>query len=148
VEICKDVENLIDYVHLTDGCYEALKYMEPDEDGTMLKYAANLKKVIKIPVITPSIHNPDTAAQAIEDGKTDMVSLGRPLIADPEWPNKAAEGKSPVKCIRCNIGCLSRVPPGLALRCIVNPGVGQEQYVAKYRRTEPFKNYWLELKQG
>ena len=51
IEICRQMgRELLDFVHLTDGCYEALKYMFPDEDGTMLKYAESLKKVVKIPV--------------------------------------------------------------------------------------------------
>ena len=141
--ICAEMEKLLDYIHLTDGCYEALKYMEPDEDGTMLKYAEGLKKILKIPVITPSIHDPDMAAQAIENGKTDMVSLGRALIADPDWANKVAEGKRPIKCLRCNIGCLDRVPDQVPIRCEVNPRAGQEQYIAEYRRSAPFKKYWL-----
>ena len=142
-KICQEVENMVDFVELTDGCYEALKYLVPDEDGTMLEYAESLKKILKIPVITPSIHNPDMAAQAVERGSTDMVSLGRALIADPAWANKVAEGKRPVKCIRCNIGCLDKVRAGFPLRCEVNPSAGLEQYIPQYRRSAPFKKHWV-----
>jgi len=142
-KICEQMEEMLDFVHLTDGCYEALKYMEPDEDGTMLKYAESLKKTLRIPVITPSIHDPGTAAQAVENGKTDMVSLGRPLIADPDWANKVAAGKHPIKCIRCNIGCLHKVAESVPIRCEVNPRTGLEQYIPEYRRSEPFKKYWV-----
>lgn len=143
-EICKQMEELVDYVHLSDGSYEALKYFLPDEDGTMLKYAESLKKVLKVPVITPSIHDPDIAARAVEDGKTDIVALGRGLIADPDWANKVASGKRPVRCLRCNIGCLRWFAiPGLPTRCEVNPVAGLEQYVPEYRPSRPFKKHWI-----
>lgn len=140
--ICQLAEPLIDYILLTDGCYEASKYTFPDEDGTMLKYAEGLKQVLKIPVITPSIHAPEMAARAVADGKTDMVALGRALIADPEWSNKIAEGKRPVKCIRCNIGCLRFYWEGTPVRCMVNPEAGLEEYIPEYHLSRPFKKHW------
>lgn len=141
-KICQQVEKLVDYIHLSDGCYEVLKYPFPDEDGTMLKYAESLKKILKIPVITPSIHAPELAARAIESGKTDMVALGRPLITDPDWANKVAAGRKPVKCIRCNIGCLRWIGTGLPLRCIVNLKAGLEEYIPEYLLSRPFKKHW------
>jgi len=144
IEICKEVENLgMDYILFSDGCYEAFKYFEPDEDGTMLDEAAEVKKVVKIPVITPSIHDPDMAEKAVAQGQTDMIGLGRALLADAEWPNKVSRGELPVKCIRCNVGCWGRLLKGLPIRCTVNPELGFEQYVAKYRppavKREAFK---------
>lgn len=142
VKVCQQAEELIDYVSLTDGCYEAFKYFLPDEDGTMLQYAENLKKVLKIPIMTPSIHNPEMAAQAVAEGKTDMVAHGRPLIADPAWANKVAQGKSPVKCIRCGIGCLRFRGEKTPLRCMVNPEAGLEEYILEYQPSRPFKKHW------
>jgi 2,4-dienoyl-CoA reductase (NADPH2) len=131
----------VDYLHLTAGCWEAVKWYVPDEDGTMLSQAEALKKAVKIPVITPSIHNPVMAEQAIRDMKTDMVSLCRSLIADPEWVNKVARGEENRvrKCIRCLV-CLRRTRNGLGMRCEVNREVGQEKYMPEYYRSAaPFK---------
>lgn len=131
----------VDYLHLTAGCWEAMKWYVPDEDGTMLSQAEALKKAVKIPVITPSIHNPAMAEQAIHDMKTDMVSLCRPLIADPEWVNKVAreEENQVRKCIRCLV-CMRRTRNGLGMRCEVNRKVGQEKYMPEYYRSAaPFK---------
>ena len=141
-KICQQMEELVDFIHLSDGTYEALKYTFPDEDGTMLKYAESLKKVLRIPVITPSIHNPDMAAQAVQDGKTDIVSLGRALIVDPDWANKVAQGKRPIRCIRCDIACLRFISDDLPTRCFINPRAGLEEYMPEYRRSAPFKKHW------
>ena len=129
----------LDYVHLSDGCFEAAKWYVPDEDGTMLWEAEALKKILKIPVITPSIHDPVAAEKALKEGKTDMVSLGRAILADSAWVEKAKESQANkiVKCIRC-LTCLRRVRTGLAIRCEVNPGLGTERYNPdNYRRNAP-----------
>jgi len=132
-EICKGVEEWgVDYISFSDGSYDAFKYFVPDEDGTMLGNASVIKGVVKIPVITTSVHDPDMAEAAVKTGKTDLVGLARGMLADPEWANKVAEGKRPVKCIRCNAGCWDRLMLGLPLRCTLNPEAGFEQYNPKY----------------
>jgi len=142
-EVCKIMEELgADFVHLSNGSFEAMKWFLPEEDGTNLEDAKSLKKVLKIPIITPSVHDPEMAEDAVKKGETDMVSLGRQLIADPEWANKVAEGKRPVKCLRCDIGCISRLANFKTVRCMVNPSAGLEQYIDKFKRSEPFKKHW------
>ncbi len=124
-----------DYVHLSDGSYEALKYFIPDRDGTMLDEARNFKKVVDVPVICPSIHDPKNAEKAVASGKCDIVSLGRQMIADPDWGVKVAEGRSGdiVRCKRCN-ECLIRANMGLPVRCVINPNTGREKYMPEYWR--------------
>ena len=119
----------IDYIHMSSGTYEAFKYLFPDHDGTMLEEAQGFKKLLGIPIITPSVYDPRLAEKAVSEGKTDMVSLGRQLIADPEWPNKVQEGrvKDLVRCPRDNF-CLVRFLCGLPVRCTRNPNVGREKY--------------------
>lgn len=128
-------EEGLDYVHLTAGCWEAVNWYVPEEDGTMLPEAEGMKSILQIPVITPAIHRPENAEKALKEGKTDMVSFCRPLIADPEWVNKVAKGeeKRIRKCIRC-LGCLQRTRRALGLRCEVNREVGQERYNPEYHR--------------
>ncbi len=123
------------YVHLTAGCWESVKWYVPEEDNTMIPEAEALKAVVGIPVITPAIHHPAEVERALQEGKTDMVSLCRPLIADPEWPKKVANGdeKKIRKCIRC-LGCLQRTRRALGLRCEVNREVGRERYNPEYQR--------------
>ncbi len=131
--ICQEMEKLgIDYISLTDGCHEAWYFTEPDESGTMLDGAAEIKKLVRIPVITPSVNDPGMAEKAITEGRTDMIAMVRGLIADPNWPNKAAEGRRLVECIKCNAGCWGRLWQGLPIRCTVNPEVGFEQYNPEY----------------
>ena len=133
----------LSYVHLTAGCWESVKWYVPEEDGTMLPEAEVMKASVRIPVITPAIHQPENVENALKEGKTDMVSLCRPLIVDPEWPNKVANGeeKRIRKCIRC-LGCLQRTRRALGLRCEVNREVGQERYNPQYQR--PSAANWKE----
>lgn len=125
----------IDYVHLSSGSYEALKYMFPEKDGTMLGEAAGFKSVLPddVPVITPSIHDPAMACRAISDGRTDMISLGRQLLIDPEWANKVQAGEKFRKCTRC-CECLMRTAVSLPVRCLHNPNLGREKYMSEYWR--------------
>jgi NADPH-dependent glutamate synthase beta subunit-like oxidoreductase/2,4-dienoyl-CoA reductase-like NADH-dependent reductase (Old Yellow Enzyme family) len=132
--ICQEMERLgIDYISLTDGCHEAWYYTEPDESGAMLDGAAEIKKVVNIPVITASVNDPAMAERAITEDKTDMIAMVRGLIADPNWASKVAEGERVIECIKCNAGCWGRLWQGLPLRCTVNPEVGFEQYHPEYR---------------
>jgi 2,4-dienoyl-CoA reductase-like NADH-dependent reductase (Old Yellow Enzyme family) len=126
----------LDYIHLTSGCWEAIKWYLPEEDGTILPEARAMKETVKIPVITPSIHDPAAVEKAIAEGSTDIVSLCRPLIADPEWVNKVADGQERriKKCMRC-LACLRRTRHGLGMRCEMNREVGQERYNPKYWRS-------------
>lgn len=124
----------IDYLHTSDGCASSVKYVYPDEDANMLEASAGFKELSKIPVITPSIHDPELAERAVSEGMTDLVALGRQLIADPDWANKVKEGRIAdiTKCIRCNKGCMARILGGLPAKCILNPESGLERYNPEY----------------
>jgi 2,4-dienoyl-CoA reductase-like NADH-dependent reductase (Old Yellow Enzyme family) len=134
-EICKYVEDLIDFVDLSVGIHhESHAHMIPEEDGTVIDEAAIIKSRLKVPVICPSVHSPVLGNNAIKNNKTDMIGLSRGLIADPEWANKAREGKPYVKCIKCILGCTGRIDIGMPLRCEVNPHVLQEYLQLEYYR--------------
>ncbi len=138
--ICQEMEKLgLNYVSFTNGCYEAFNCFYPDEDGTMLDGAHEIRKAIKIPVITPSVHDPDLAEKAVAEGKTDMIGLARATIADPHWVSKAAEGKQPVRCVKCGV-CWDHIVFGLPIRCTVNPECGFEQYLPGYLPERPVKH--------
>lgn len=125
-----------DYFHLGDGSFESLKYIIPDEPNTMLEEAAGFKKLVRIPIMTPTVHDPHTAERAVGEGMVDMISLGRQLIVDPEWANKVKRGnvRAIAKCDRCNRGCYARIFSGLRVKCVRNPESGLEKYNPRYTR--------------
>lgn len=131
IKIIKRFEECgLDFVDMSDGCYEQAQYLFPDEDGTMIPIAAELKREVKIPIICPNIHDPHLGEQSLKEGKIDMIGLGRPLLVEPEYINKCAEKGAKVKlrkCIRCLI-CDRRIRSNLGIRCETNREVGMEQY--------------------
>lgn len=91
--------------------------------------ARNVKKKVKVPVAAANrINRPELADKLIKEGWCDMVSLGRALITDAEWPNKAMENRSEdiVHCIACNQRCLDNVFQLRPVSCMVNPHAGHE----------------------
>jgi 2,4-dienoyl-CoA reductase-like NADH-dependent reductase (Old Yellow Enzyme family)/thioredoxin reductase len=93
----------------------------------MVPLAARVKKAVGIPVMTAGRIDPMQGERVIREGKADFIALGRPLLADPELPNKAREGRLDdiYQCIYCN-NCIS----GMAKRpmsCTVNPFLFREK---------------------
>jgi 2,4-dienoyl-CoA reductase (NADPH2) len=85
---------------------------------------ARLRKELKIPVITSNrINMPDVAEQVLADGRADIVSMARPMLADPEFANKARENRVDEinTCIACNQACLDHAFSGKLTTCLVNP---------------------------
>ena len=79
---------------------------------------------IPVPIVAVGkLGAPDLAESALRDGKCDMVMLGRPLLADPEWCNKAFAGKVEdiTPCIGCQEGCINEFVEGGHPQCAVNP---------------------------
>ena len=79
---------------------------------------------VEVPVVgVGKLGYPDLAEAALRTGQCDMVMLGRPLLADPEWPNKAFAGKVDEirPCIGCQEGCLNEFVEGGHPQCAVNP---------------------------
>lgn len=125
----------IDYLHMSDGSYEATKHFFPSRDGTMVAEAASFKAVLpsSVPVICVSIHNPERSATAIREGKIDMVSLGRQMLVDPDYADKVRRGEKYERCDRC-CQCLMRTVAGLTVRCPKNPNLGRERFMPEYWR--------------
>lgn len=85
---------------------------------------AKLKPHVSVPVVaTNRINMPDVAEGILAAGKADMVSLARPLLADPQWPEKARTGRARAinTCIACNQACLDHVFENKTASCLVNP---------------------------
>ncbi len=91
--------------------------------------ALNIKKAVSIPVMASNrITSPRDAEDILANGFADMVNLGRVLIADPFWPQKAREGRSDEirPCVGCSQGCTDSVFSGRPVYCIGNPLAGYE----------------------
>ncbi len=124
----------LDYVNLSSGLSgRSSKWTIPDEEGVILPEAAVIKSVVSVPVLCPNIYTPQLAEEALREAKIDMVSLGRQLLVDPEWPNKVKEGKLDKirECSRCDI-CLMRVGDELVIKCPLNPDLGLERFITEY----------------
>lgn len=83
-----------------------------------------LREAVSVPVITSNrINTPEIAEAVLARGDADMVSMARPFLADPEFVNKAAEGRSQDinTCIACNQACLDQIFSKQAVSCLVNP---------------------------
>jgi 2,4-dienoyl-CoA reductase (NADPH2) len=88
-----------------------------------------LKGEVTIPLITTNrINMPDVAERILADGEADMVSMARPLLADPHWADKARTGRGDRinTCIACNQACLDHVFQNKRASCLVNPGACHE----------------------
>lgn len=85
---------------------------------------AKLKPHVRVPVVaTNRINMPEVAEGILAAGKADMVSLARPLLADPQWANKSRSGHAHTinTCIACNQACLDHVFENKNASCLVNP---------------------------
>ncbi|MGV8057020.1 MAG: FAD-dependent oxidoreductase [Smithellaceae bacterium] len=93
-------------------------------------FAGQIKAALKTPVcVVGRIDTPQLAAQILKDGKADLIAMGRPLLADPELPNKTRRGEIERirPCIYCNNGCTMRMEARPTIsNCTVNPLMGRE----------------------
>lgn len=113
------------------------------EEGVFAHLAQGIKSVVNIPVITVGrIRTPELANRILEDKKADLVSMGRALIADPDLPAKAFDGRREdiIPCISCN-RCIVSIRKG-ALQCAVNPETGREGVFIVKKTTRP-KKVWI-----
>ncbi len=97
--------------------------------GLNVPYAAAVKQVVNVPVFTVGrITDPRLAESILERNQADVIVLGRALLADPEWPKKAAAGHLDdiTPCIGCGLGCISG-RESHPMTCLMNPSVGRER---------------------
>jgi 2,4-dienoyl-CoA reductase-like NADH-dependent reductase (Old Yellow Enzyme family) len=120
----------INFLNISQGSYENPGAFFPDGEDEFTQYGPGFKEAGNgTPVITPGFVNPETAARAIAEGKTDIISLGRQSIADPYWPVKVQTGnvKNIVRCIRCN-QCVMNLQEARWASCSVNVTAGKEKF--------------------
>ena len=90
---------------------------------------SRIRPLLPVPVITSNrINMPQVAEEVLARGDADMVSMARPLLADPEWVRKAAQSRADEinTCIACNQACLDHVYVSKPMSCLVNPRAGHE----------------------
>lgn len=115
------------------GSYDSWWWSHPpmyQEKGLYRPYAKLMKDNVDVPVLCAGrMDDPDMALKAVEQGVTDMISLGRPLLADPDYVNKLRAGRTADirPCISCQEGCMGRIQEYSALNCAVNPQACRER---------------------
>ncbi|ASP40061.1 NADPH-dependent 2,4-dienoyl-CoA reductase [Bacterioplanes sanyensis] len=90
---------------------------------------AQVKAAVSVPVVASNrINMPDVGEQILASGQADMISMARPLLADPDWANKARENRADEinTCIACNQACLDHTFENKRASCLVNPRAGHE----------------------
>ena len=108
--------------------------------GAFAWVTKKMKREVSIPLVTSNrINLPETAEQILSEGCADMVSLARPMLADPEFVKKACEGRSDEinVCIACNQACLDHTFSNKMSSCLVNPRACHEielNYIATKNR--------------
>jgi len=134
----------IDAINVTGGWHETKVPQLPMElpRSAFSFLSLNIKKAVSVPVMASNrISDPDTAEEIIQNGYADMVNLGRVLIADPEWPKKAFEGrKDEIRpCTGCSQGCTDMVFQGQPVFCVGNPRAGYETERKITKTSDPKK---------
>ena len=144
IEFVKMIEDRIDIIHVSAGIHDNLytiKRMFPiisfTKPGCNVYLAEAVKKHVKIPVITVGgINTPEHAEQILAEGKADIIGMGRELICDPDFPNKARKGlrEEIIPCMRCN-SCIAKLPPGgnFNFGCAANPRIGRDRMLQRIR---------------
>lgn len=142
VEFVKIIEGDIDLVHVSAGVHlihSTMKRMFPlisfTEPGCNVYLAAEVKKHVRIPVVTVgAINTPELAEEILADGIADFIGMGRQLICDPDFPNKARDGRRDeiIPCIRC-MECICHHPEwdNFMTSCSVNPRVNRDSMIRR-----------------
>jgi 2-enoate reductase len=103
------------------------------EKGLYRKYCHMVKQVVSVPIFCAGrMDNPDMALASIENGDCDVIGLGRPLLADPDYVNKLRSNRFDEirPCISCQEGCMGRVQEYSMINCAVNPQAARERFTA------------------
>ena len=128
------VEDGVDMLHVaqanhTGNMADTIPPMGVQPYGFFVKIAGDIKKAVHVPVSAVGrIVDAEMAARVIESGMADIVAMGRPLLADPDWGTKIAAGKACDirRCISCNKGCTDAIQNRQFLSCVLNAENGYE----------------------
>jgi 2,4-dienoyl-CoA reductase-like NADH-dependent reductase (Old Yellow Enzyme family)/thioredoxin reductase len=142
IAIAKQLDGKVDLIHVSAGSHEVPEVFTVTHpsmflpDGVNVIYAAEIKKHVKTPVATVgALGDPELMEEIIASGRADVVLAARALMADPDMPKKAREGRTDEirPCLRCFV-CFSGIATKRQYMCAVNPEIGFEQ---DYRHEPP-----------
>ncbi len=134
IEICKYLEPYVDAFHVSAGVHYDVStalLTHPSmflPHGSLVHLAAEVKKAVKIPVITVGgLSNLNQMEEIVASGQADIIAMGRALLADPDLPKKGKAGRPEEirRCLRCGYCQSCRFTLGTA-RCTLNPIIGRE----------------------
>ena len=128
------VEDGVDMLHVaqanhTGNMADTIPPMGVQPYGFFVSIAGDVKKAVNVPVSAVGrIVDAEMAERVIESGMADIVALGRPLLADPDWGEKIAAGKGCDirRCISCNKGCTDAIQNRQFISCVLNAENGCE----------------------
>jgi 2,4-dienoyl-CoA reductase (NADPH2) len=127
------IEAGVDLINVTGGWHETLVPQITGElpPGGLSYLSRGVRRAVKggVPVTASNrIHSPSVAEEILARGDADLICMCRPLLADPELPNKAQSGQERRirRCVACNQGCFDAVPMLQPVGCMVNPRAGRE----------------------
>lgn len=129
----------VDAIHVSSGAIDGTldRTIDPMSapEGWRFSHCRAIRESTGVPVIgVGPARWPDVAEKALSDGDLDMIALGRPLLADPDWTRKALAGRAESirPCTNCN-WCFDRVLKHLPIGCAENPRAGQETHIGALR---------------
>lgn len=144
LEYLQYFDEYVDIYDVSCGLNGSIQYQIDSnyfKDGWRSYMSKAVKERYQKPCITMgNIRNPKVAEEILANGDADLIGMGRGLIADPEWVNKAASGREHLirKCISCNIGCAgNRIGVNRPIRCTVNPCVHDGDEYKKHKVNKP-----------
>lgn len=146
-EIVKKIDRTgkVDYISVSAGNYATASTIAGNMSypvGWLVPYSSAIKSVTGLPVIVVNrINDPVFAETLLAEGHADLVGICRGTIADPDFANKAREGKADEirKCIGCLQGCLGRIFQQFDMSCVQNPVAGFEQELDRIPRAKQRK---------
>lgn len=143
-KICQRLEGAgVDWLDITAGIYQNMATIFTPfgwKEAWRVHHAEAIKRVVGIPVsCVGKIRRPETAEKILREEKADFISLGRPLLADPDWPKKCRSGR--IEDIRLCIYCNHCIRMSRPVACAINPVCGKEiRYDEKLKKMEYPKN--------
>jgi len=134
IEVAKLLEKYgYDALDVDVGCYDAWWWSHPPlymEKGLYRPFAKIVKESVGIPIICAGrMDDPDMALESLRSGECDMIGIGRPLLADPDYVKKVMVGKTQTirPCLSCHEGCMGRLLESSTINCAVNPQACRER---------------------
>jgi len=123
----------VDAINVTGGWHETRvpQLTSNVPPGAFVYLSRGIRNAVSVPVFASNrLGDPHVAERALRSGACDMICWGRPLIADPELPNKVRQGRFDeiIPCIACNQGCFDSIFAGTPVSCILNPRAGNETH--------------------